>query len=80
MEIYTDKEIQKAILVCNAEELADIEHALFSKYRMWLEQANIEQESWQADLDLKIAREIMELYKQISNKLDESEAGKFKII
>lgn len=79
MEIYTDKENQKAILVCNANELADIEHALFSKARMWLEKANKEQESWQADLDLQIARENMELDKQISDKLDQSETGKFKI-
>ncbi len=81
MEIYTDIEAQKAILVCNANELAHIEHALFSKAKSWYDKAKDEKENWQQDLDLKIGAEVAELDKVIASHVqwnNEEEIFKLK--
>lgn len=80
MEIYTDTAKQRAILVCDETEFAYIEHALFSYAKKWLDKSNAEEETWKADLDLGIAKKAMELCEQISEKLDQSKPGEYKIL
>ena len=79
MEIYKDTEKQTAMLVCNASELAKIEHAVYSKIDYWYKKANEETEIWRADVDQDIARKLIEIDETISSILDESEAGNPKI-
>lgn len=80
MEIYTDIETQKAVLVCNANELAHIEHALFSKAKDWYDKAKEEKDELLQNIDLKIGGEVADLDTAITSRVKwDTEEEKFKL-
>ena len=65
MKVYTDTDENTAIVICNAEELATIEHGLFFGAEHFRKLAESENEDWKRDLDFQIAIKYAENHDKI---------------
>ena len=77
MEIFTSKAMQKAVIICDAEEFEKLTSSLFYTAVKWLKMAE-KNEDGMRDTDLRLAEQYRNLHAIFANAKKELHTNKAK--